>query len=193
MATPMVRVIGAEALSAILQHIKGEGGNQVGAAALRGAMVPLKKEIRRGVNTVRIQIGTTKKGKPKFRTPTALKSAARATIGSSVKRQVGGGYGAKAGFGVGKPTKLKKGRAQGRSYLGKIGTLSGVGLSAANIHWATLGTKKRHQKSGKSTGAMPAFLAGIVPRAARTARPAMLQAAASKAKIALKKEAAKRR
>ena len=187
-----VVIIGQKDLERTLNRIGTKGGSSVSRAAMTAAMGPLKKQIRIGVNAMRVFAGKTKRGKVKFTNPTALKRAARATIGSSVKKQ-SGTYVAKAGFGVGKQTKAQKGRSSGRSYLGKAGVLKGVGISKTNIHWATLGTKQRHTQGGHSTGKMPDFLSGIIPRAAMAAKSAMVQAAAAKAKIALKKEAQKRR
>lgn len=184
-----VTISGAKDLERKLQRIASEGGSSVSRAAMSGAVVPLKKQIRTAVNAMRLPAGKTKKGKAKLSNPTALKRAARQTIGSSVKKNpVSKTYGAKAGFGVGKPTKAKKAKASERAKAGR-----GVGLSAANIHWATLGTKKRRHQSGHPTGSMPAFLAGLVPQAAMAAKSAMLATAGERAKVALKKEALKRR
>lgn len=170
-----VSIDGTRDLERVLKHLASEGSSRVQAASLRGAVAPLKKQIRNQVNGASLSA--------------AMKRAARLTIGSSVKKVRGTKqYGAKAGLGVGKPTKAKKTKAAERAKAGR-----GVGLSATNIHWATLGTTERHTKSGHRTGTMPAFLAGLVPKAAMAAKTAMVAEAASRAKVALKKEAQKRR
>jgi hypothetical protein len=176
-----VTVIGALELERKLRHIADQGGKSVSRAAMTGAVAPMKKAIRRSVNTAPVS--------------GAVKRAARATIGSSVKKQVGG-YGAKAGFGVGKQTKAKKTKAHERNVYGQGGAkiVRGVGLSSANIHWFVLGTKERTVKStGRKVGKIAPELEGLIPVAVNAARGEMISEAARRAAVALKREALKRR
>jgi hypothetical protein len=178
MAT-IIQIFGARQLERKLRHIADQGGKSVARAAMTGSVAPLKKAIRRGVNS-----STASQ---------AMKRSVRATIGSSVKKQLSGSYGAKAGFGVGKPSKAKREKAKTRSQQGKAGEKRGVGLSSQNVHWFVLGTKERYTKSGRRTGKLKAELAGLIPVATNAARGEMISEAARRAAVALKKEAMKRR
>jgi hypothetical protein len=181
-----IQIIGVRELEAKLRRITKGGPPQVSRAAMQGAAVPLKKSIRGMVNS------SSASGR--------MKRAARQTIGSSVKKNADKTYGMKAGLGVGKRTKAKQTRATARHGAYKAKQAKGVGISAANIHWATLGTKQRFLKkqggflpAGASTGAMPAILAGLVPKAAGASKPEMLAMAAYRARIAVEKLALKGR
>lgn len=173
-----VQVIGAKELERKLNALASQGGKSVARATMTGAVGPLKKSIRRQVNAATAS--------------QAMKRAARLTIGSKVKKQPSGSYGAKAGFGVGKPTKAKRRKAKERSAQGKAGERKGVGLSSQNIHWFVLGTGERHTKSGKPTGRIKPELKGLIPVAAMAAKGEMVSEAARRAAVALKKEALKR-
>ena len=194
-----IRIDGERALKRTLDTIVKDGTPRIQRASLTGAMVPLKKQIRMQITGTSIS--------PR------LKRAAKATVGSSVKRKRGI-YTAKAGLGVGKPTKAKSAKASARAGSGR-----GVGISANNIHWVVFGTgvgstlagssfmtdtgkvtsratgRGRQTKSGKSTGSTPPYLLGLVSRAAMISSPAMVQESAKRASKALIKEAhkAKRR
>lgn len=181
-----MQISGMRELEANLRRITKDGPPQISRAAMQGAAVPLKKSIRGAIN------GSPASGR--------MKRAARATIGSSVKKNADKTYGMKAGLGVGKRTKARQAKATARHGEYKNKQKKGVGIGARNIHWATLGTKERFLKkqggflaAGSSTGAMPIILAGYVPKAAGAAKAAMLVYAAYRAKIATDKLARKGR
>lgn len=181
-----IHIVGMTELEANLRRITKDGPPQISRAAMQGAAVPLKKSIRGMVNS------SSASGR--------MKRSARATIGSSVKKNADKTYGMKAGLGVGKRTKARQAKATARHGEYKAKQAKGVGISAANIHWATLGTKERFLKkqggflaAGSSTGTMPAILAGLVPKAAGAAKPEMLAMAAYRARIAVEKLALKGR
>jgi len=174
-----MQITGMRKLERRLEYMAKLGSKKVARASITGAVVPIRKAIRQGVN------GATASAE--------LKRAARKTVGSTIKRTAGGGYGAKVGIGVGKMTKRQRGEASGRSYLGKVGSMRGRGVSKQNIHWFVLGTTERTQKStGKSVGSIEAVFEGVVPVAVESSTAASLREAARKARIALRKEARKR-
>jgi hypothetical protein len=74
---------------------------------------------------------------------------------------------AKAGLGVGKATeKKRKAQRTGRNtYTTRKGETKnrGVGIAAANIHWAVLGTRDRNSKKpDRYTGSMPKLIPDAV-------------------------------
>ena len=79
----MESIKGLRKLERKLDRLAKSGSKKVARAAVTGAVAPIRKEIRRGVN------GSTASAD--------MKRAARKTIGSSVKKQKGGGYGASFG------------------------------------------------------------------------------------------------
>lgn len=174
-----IEISGIDALNRKLAKLASSGKSSIARASLTGAVAPLKTAIRRQLNSSSASL--------------AIKRAARATIGSSVKTK-SGSYTAKAGFGVGKPTKAKKTKAHERNVYGQGGAnlAKGVGLSTANIHWFVLGTKQRKTKSGRYTGQIQPELIGLVPVAANAARGAMITEAARRAALALKRESKRR-
>jgi hypothetical protein len=99
--------------------------------------------------------------------PAPLKGAKK-LVGSGVAKQSSKRQGAKAGFAVGRTSKVVVGRS-GRNVT-KSGKLKGVGLSANNVQWPVLGTKRRTVKKTRmyvggqltdvtnwNTGKMPAI------------------------------------
>lgn len=168
-------LIGAKELERRLAYLAGEGSSRVARAGTSAMATPLKQGIRRQVNAASVDPG--------------MKKAVRTTIGSKVKRNADGSYGLKAGLGVGKPSKAKKAKARERAS----GSRPGVGISSANIHWVILGTANRRTKGGAYRGRLPAQFAGVVPNGVASAIPAAMEKSAEKAKIALHKEALKRR
>lgn len=104
--------------------------------------------------------------------PAPLKSFKK-IVGSGVAKQSAKTQGAKAGFSVGRTSKIKANRS-GKNVTA-TGKLKGVGIAARNIHWAALGTKRRTVKKtrmyvgGKlqdvtnwNSGKMPAIVADAV-------------------------------
>lgn len=174
LATKAKIIEGVAGTEAALKYLAKQGGKSVTRATMTGAVTPIKKAIRKQVNSAT--------------TSQEVKRAARLTIGSSVKKQKDGTYGAKAGLGVGKPSKKKREAATKRAQSG----WAGVGLSAANIHWFVLGTKERTQKTtGRATGKIQPVLKGLVPIAVNSARGQMISEAARRAAVAMKREAMK--
>jgi len=166
---------GLDKLQRTLNAIGDKASRKAAKAGVNAGMTVLTKHIRQGVNASPVSA--------------RLKKAARMTIGKSLKMR-GGMPQAKGGFGVGRQSKRRKEKATARAAE----KTAGVGISAANIHWPVLGTKKRTQiKTGKSTGIMPPELKGIVPAAVQTAQGPMLEAARAKITKVLAAEAAKLR
>lgn len=83
---------------------------------------------------------------------------------------------AKVGAGVGKSSKVEAKRS------GK--NTGGVGIGGPNVHWALLGTGQRKTESGRSTGAMPPQVPGLVQDAAKSS--------AAEVKSAIREEATRR-
>jgi hypothetical protein len=182
-----IEIYGDQKLKRTLRAIQGERSS-VNRAALTGAMAVAKKAIRKGTNSATA--------------PRSIKQVARAAIGSSVKKAKGSTeYVAKAGYGVGKPSKAQAIKQFGRSSMGQasaggVGIKAGVGISARNIHWITLGTgqkSERQRKSGGRTGSTKPYLAGVIPTAMKTSKVAMAREAAKRAKKQLSKAIRKRR
>lgn len=180
-----------------LQRIANGLPKKVMRPAVGAAMKPLKKSIRQQVNASQAS--------------TAVKREARKTIGYRYAKDKGGQPQAKAGFGVGKPTKRKKMKAHERNVYGQggAGLARGVGLSAANVHWFVFGTKPRRLQNraiippdefgdfrtllpGASTGAIPAYFRGAIVRAVSGATREVAQAMALRVRELLSKEARKR-
>lgn len=172
-----------------LDALARKGSKRVARAGAVGMAAPLRREIRRGVKA-------TKVPKPKSGEASTLKRNVRQAISSSIKLK-GGDYELKVGFGVGKQAKGRRVKAKARAVEG-----GGVGISARNVHWAILGTgefskktrsKRRKKSSGASTGSTEAVFEGVVQVAVAAGSKPALREAAKRAKIALQKEARKRR
>lgn len=92
---------------------------------------------------------------------------------------------AKVGAGVGNAAKASKKRETvdlGKGTNTKIRRVSGVGISGRNIHWALLGTESRTTDAGKSTGAMPPQVPGLIKDATTAAMPEVKAAIRDEAK-----------
>lgn len=126
---------GATDLLQRLERLRSVGAPKVARAAVKAGLVPLKKQLRGQINAASVS--------------PEMKRAIRSTLGSRVMadKADGGGQriGGKVGFGVGKATKTKKEKAHARNMQGQGGGVTGrgVGISAADIHWAILGTQPR--------------------------------------------------
>lgn len=184
---------GLKKMERTLERLARQGAPKVARAGMSAMATPLKKSLRAQVN------GATM--------PARIKKAARPTINSKVKKQRGGNYGLRVGFGdaVGKTGKAKAAKATARAG----GNRPGVGISATNVHWIVYGTgeqsqlagigkskatgKAREKKSGASTGSTRPYLAGLLPVAIISGMPGAVGKAAAKMKLVLQKEARKRR
>lgn len=202
-----IHIDGLPELERKLEWMKKTFGIEIQKAALSGMATPLKSAARRAVNSATASRDA--------------KRAAKATVGSSIKKiSAAAGYQLKVGYGVGKQTKAKKTKAHVRAKLGaKGGGGRGVGISSQNIHWLVFGTGEgsvlagtvfktdrskrflrsratgmgRHTEAGHPTGSTPAYFKGVLPAYIFKASPEALKRGAVRAKIALQKEAAKRR
>jgi hypothetical protein len=153
---------GLKELDAKLRNLANRELRKIARAGIKAGLREMAKGIRREI-------------------PAQYKDAKKAIGVNARKARVGdakGQYQAKVGAGVGKKAKAPAERSG-----------SGVGLSAANIHWAILGTGERHTQTGASTGAMPAILGGIVQRGVATSEAAAIAAVQSKMAAQLAKSA----
>lgn len=188
----MQAVEGLPQLRATLGRLAATGQKRALRAGVGGAMTEIAKAARQGVNS--------------SSAPPAVKKAARKTIGRRYKADKGGQPAAKVGFGVGRPSRKKREEARARYESSQ----PGVGLSSANIHWFTLGTRRRVLKRraiippdewgdfrvllpGASTGSIRPMLAGVLPRAAVSAAAAATATAAKRVQEVLAREARKAR
>lgn len=178
MNSRMVGLRGLQELQQALATIKNVAGKKAAKAGINAGLVPLVSAMRAAVNATNAS--------------PEMKRAARKTLAKRLQRKGGETIG-KAGFGVGKQTAAKTGKASARAALGrKGGGRGGVGISAANVHWPIFGTEDRVQtKTGRSTGRMPSQLPGVIAMAASACGPAMLEAAREKITQVLAREAAK--
>lgn len=171
---------GLEAMQKTLNATKDKIEKRASAAGINAGLVPLVRAMRAAVNASSAS--------------SELKRAARKTLAKRLKKSADGRKYGKAGFAVGKGTENKRNAAHERSVYGQGGAklVGGVGISASNVHWAVLGTKARKwKKTGKSTGSMPSYLAGLLRKAASSASSAMLEAARKKSAQVLAREVAK--
>lgn len=174
----MEAVTGIAELDRKLTQFSTSGANRAMRAGISAGMTQIAKAIRQGVNSSDAS--------------SEMKRAARKAVGrrlvtkeTTKKRQA-----AKVGLGVGKQKK-----AADRPKKRK-----GVGISSANIHWATLGTTERQLKKGSKTGPkaghptgkMPAILEGVVPAAFAASSGTAMSAATSKIRQVIQKEAQKK-
>jgi hypothetical protein len=168
-----------------LAHLAGKGASKLLRSGVGAGMTVLAQSLRAAVNNTAA--------------PSDVKRAARKWIG---KRYAKGGTSrtgkttraaAKVGFAVG----FKKAALHAQAAKHAASGEKGVGLSAANIHWFVLGTKKRTLKRGSAkgpkaghpTGSIAAFLFGSVKMATELGGPQALEAARQKISELLAKEA----
>jgi len=193
----VIGITGLDELRATLVTIKDRGVKKAVKAGINAG-------LQQGVSALRSAVNSSPAS-------AELKAAARKTIGKSL-RFYDGNYIGKFGFGVGAAAKAKQvAKAKAKHDTSGGG---GVGISAANIHWAVLGTNDRTLKrpvavafpnepneanktatrfrTVTSTGAMPASLAGLVAQASESAAPQMTTAAAAKISQVLLSEALKK-
>jgi len=195
-----VELQGLDRMLKVLNTTKDKTVKKMAKAGVNSGLLALTKSMRAAVTAAPVS--------------TAVKRAARKTIGKSMRRYRGGRglIGGKAGFAVGKPTKKKGLTAHERNVYGQGGAklAAGVGLSASNIHWFVLGTKKRYRNGGSKarlwrnrigrslgmggsgyTGQIEDVLKGVIPVATASARRPMLEAARAKITQVLARETAK--
>ena len=176
----IVTISGERELRRTLTQLQRTGVKKVQRAGVSALVGPVKKQLRRAVNSVP--------------TSTRLKKAVRVLIGSKIKSK-SGLYTAKVGLGVGRQSKAKGNKQHERSVYGQAGAklASGVGIGQQNVHWTILGTSERRTKTGRETGQMPDDFRGVVPSAWKSSKSHAVKACAVKSKEVLKKEARKRR
>lgn len=156
----MQATTGDKEIDRALAHLAVKGIQRAERAANGAALTVLAKALRAAVNAA--------DASPE------LKRAARQAIGRKSKKAV-----AKVGFGVGK-SQQPAGDRQGRS---------GVGISAANVHWPVLGTDERQTEAGRPAGAMPAVFGGATDQALATSGTAAVEAARKKLREVIAREA----
>jgi len=182
---------GLDQLVRTINRLKDQTAKKAAKAGLNAGLTELDKAIKQVVNN--------SNASPE------LKRAARLTVGKRLLKEAETRdiTRAKAGFGVGLSGKLKRAKAAVRVAARKAKRAaagkksSGVGVTAANIHWFVLGTKDRFtgakttrvggrsytKKTGNPrhhTGTEPAILHGVIQAAEASAGPAIIQAVRKK-------------
>jgi hypothetical protein len=167
-----VELLGDKELSRKLDALGGRASRRAITTGVSAALTPLARAMRSAVNASSASAD--------------LKRAARATIGKrfSTTRVSRNEKQAKAGFAVGKPSKVKAAKARKRSAAG-----GGVGVSAANIHWFVLGTADRTTKSGHSTGRISPAFTGVMQQAFSASQSTMVAVARAKISQVIEREA----
>lgn len=95
--------------------------------------------------------------------PADLKSMKQAIGGRLIAQTKLDQFAAKAGAGVAKKTEAAKKRATAKAEKRKQSEKRGAGISAQNVHWFILGTKKRTvKKTGKNVGLMPPLASYVI-------------------------------
>jgi hypothetical protein len=125
-------LLGDRELKRKLDRLSRKGSKKAIEAGVRAGMQPVAKAMRAGINM-------TSDASPE------LKREARKTIGARIvkatKKEERQG---KVGFKVGKrKAAIGKAVAAREKRIAKGAKGGGVGVSAANVHWFVLGTKKR--------------------------------------------------
>lgn len=121
-----IKIEGADDIARELYRMQTARVPRVARAAMVGVAAESRRVIRRSVD------GAT--------ASSSIKTAAKKTVGARVMKRSDGMYGAKAGFGVAKPTKKQRKEMVARKQTSK----KGVGIGSRNIHWFVLGTDPRH-------------------------------------------------
>lgn len=189
----MEGIKGLGALVRSLDTLKTSGARRVAKAGVNAGLTVLAQAMRVAINAS----GASP----------AMKRAVKVTISKRLKRKEGQPTVGKAGFAVGKRSAAKLAKAAARA-----GDRSrrGVGISAANVHWAVLGTAERNQATATKgrgakarqvptgrarhrTGRMPSQLPAVIASAASAAHAAMLEAARRKMEQVMQREAARAR
>ena len=152
-----MRLDGLEDLMKTINTLADDTAKKLAKATVNGCVSQMAATIRRGVDGSGASI--------------AVKAEARKLVAKRLMRKEGQDTVGKVGFGVGKQNDRRKGAhgvtAHERSQAGQgnHGYLSGVGMSASNVHWFVLGTVERKTASGHETGRMRSLLAGIIQAA----------------------------
>jgi hypothetical protein len=163
---------GLDALLAKLERLQNSTPKKAAKAGVVAGLTVLSKNLRQAINS--------SSASP------AMKRAARLAVGKRLLLKEGMPGVGKFGLGVGKQSKRKKEKAVKRSA---DKSQRGVGISAANIHWPTMGTDER-ETSEHRTGKMPAVLAGVVENAVSSSGSEVLEAIRSKITKVLAADAA---
>lgn len=144
-------------------------------ARLEGLQLAVANRVARGALAKGMRVAVKK---IKAQIPSGQKQLRKA-IGGSVKKQNRGAnkgiVEAKAGAAVGQKASKQKAAAQSEKAARQAAKKSGVGISAANIHWYILGTQERTvKKTGQRVGKMPAN--PVVQKAMASGKGQVLQA-----------------
>ena len=182
MSKQTFNVGGLDQLMRNMNTLKDKTIKKATRAGINAGLTPLVKTIKHEIDNVSSDQAST-----------SLKRAAKKTIGKRLKKRRGKYHG-KAGFAVGKPTKRRKFTARERYQAGWGGMkiLSGVGISASNIHWFVLGTASRFRRKG-ATGKIKPVFHGIIPMAAISSSGKVAEATKKKTSEVIEREARKMR
>lgn len=121
-------VTGIEEIDRKLATLASRQANQIARSSINAGLTVIARQIRTEIDSEPISQD--------------LKKALKATVGKRLEtKRSKYGASAKAGFGVGKNTRARAARAAKRA-AGRAGR-KGVGISANDVHWFALGTKKR--------------------------------------------------
>ena len=166
-------LLGDKELIRKLDRLSKSGSKRAIVAGIQAGMTPIAKAMRAAINAADASPG--------------LKRQARKTIGARFAKAYKQSKvrEAKVGFAVGKKKKTIV-----KAVAAHEG--SGVGISAANIHWFVLGTDERKRKSGASTGKIEGVFGDVTRQALATSAPASLAAAKKKIKQVIEREARKK-
>jgi hypothetical protein len=179
-------ITGLRAVERKLNRLATTSSKKATVAGHRASMTTIAKAMRSAVNASDAS--------------TFLKREARKSIGARFSKGMAKELTlAKVGFSVGKKAKQVKSAqaARGKRLGAGKGGGRGVGISAANIHWFVLGTKKRRTKSGfgsgeKGTGQIANVFGDVTRLAFAASHRAAVVAARKKIWAVMKKEAMRR-
>ncbi len=191
-------ITGLKAVERKLNRLATTASKKATVSGHRASMTTIAKAMRSAVNQADFSAFVTKEESHTF-----LKREARKAIGARFSKGVAKELTlAKVGFSVGKRAKQVKSAqaARGKRLGAGKGGGKGVGVSAQNIHWFVLGTKKRFLKKGSAggpkaghpTGRIASVFGGVTRLAFVASHQAAVVAARKKIWAVIKKEALKR-
>ena len=150
---------GLDQLCGKFNDLGGKAIHKAAKAGLNAGLQPAVSAIRKQVNAASISPD--------------LKAAIRRTLGKRVMKKEGQDLVGKVGFGVGKLGSARSKAASARAYLGKIGSMRGVGISSNNIHWFVLGTQERSSAAHKAPIPNAMVMRGLKGKAYQAAKAAV--------------------
>ena len=159
---------GIRAIDRKLNRLATREANKIARSALNAGLGDLVKAIRREIDAASISAD--------------LKKSLKLTVGKRLETSPRRGMAAraKAGLGVGKNIKAKMQRQAKRQGKRAAKGRRGVGISANNVQWFALGTRRRFTASGHATGQLNPV--EVVPRAGRSAGGSLKSTVEAKAR-----------